>query len=111
MEFIVILDSRLSSNQLYVSGDKRDYDGAFRVGKVEAFFRTLFTRWGKVCGTHPIIVIVVSVVVAGCLMIGLISFTVTTDPVQLWSSPQSTSQQQMDTFDNAFGPFYRTTQV
>jgi Niemann-Pick C1 protein len=53
----------------------------------------------------------VSLVIAGCLIIGVIKFNVTTNPVDLWSSPTSLSRQQMDTFDNAFGPFYRTTQV
>ncbi|WP_411025072.1 hypothetical protein, partial [Salmonella sp. s54836] len=33
---------------------------------------------------------------------------ITTDPVKLWSSPDSIARQGKDYFDNHFGPFYRT---
>jgi Niemann-Pick C1 protein len=102
---------KASHNFLIVSGEKRDYDGAFRVGKTEALLRAIFTRWGRICGKYPLWVIFFSLVFSICLSVGIIKFNVTTNPVQLWSSPQSTSREQMDVFDNAFGPFYRTTQV
>lgn len=36
---------------------------------------------------------------------------VTTDPVELWASPNSRSRREKDYFDSKFGPFYRTAQV
>lgn len=36
---------------------------------------------------------------------------VTTDPVELWASPNSRSRREKDYFDSIFGPFYRTAQV
>lgn len=36
---------------------------------------------------------------------------VTTDPVELWASPNSRSRREKDFFDSKFGPFYRTAQV
>uniref|UniRef100_A0A915NRK2 SSD domain-containing protein n=1 Tax=Meloidogyne floridensis TaxID=298350 RepID=A0A915NRK2_9BILA len=35
----------------------------------------------------------------------------TTDPVELWSSPGSDAREQKEFFDNNFGPFYRTEQI
>ena len=93
------------------TGFKSDYADAFRVGKVEAYLRSIFTRWGRICGAHPLKVIVASLVLSGCIIVGVLNFNVTTDPVQLWSAPNSLARQQMNAYDNAFGPFYRTTQV
>lgn len=36
---------------------------------------------------------------------------VTTDPVELWASPNSRSRLEKDFFESKFGPFYRTAQV
>lgn len=36
---------------------------------------------------------------------------VTTDPVELWASPDSRSRIEKDYFDSRFGPFYRTEQI
>ncbi len=81
------------------------------MGRVEAILRALFTRWGQVCAAHPYLVILFAFMLSGGLAIGNLKFTVVTDPVQLWSSPSSTARQQMDTFADSFGPFYRTTQI
>lgn len=38
-------------------------------------------------------------------------FKVTTDPVELWASPNSRSRIEKDYFDSHFEPFYRTEQI
>eukprot|EP00042_Codosiga_hollandica_P056108 m.801614 g.801614 ORF g.801614 m.801614 type:complete len:1472 (+) comp59272_c0_seq61:311-4726(+) len=92
-------------------GERRDYDGALRVGLVEAILRMWFTRWGRFCGKYSALIIIASIVICIGLTLGNLKFTVMNDPVQLWSSPDSTSRQQKDIFDESFGPFYRTSQI
>lgn len=42
---------------------------------------------------------------------GLAYMHITTDPVELWSSPKSQARQEKDYFDKHFGPFFRTVQL
>lgn len=42
---------------------------------------------------------------------GLFYMRITTDPVELWSSPTSQARQERDYFDSHFGPFFRTVQL
>lgn len=35
----------------------------------------------------------------------------TTNPVELWSSPTSQARQEKEYFDSHFGPFFRTVQL
>lgn len=42
---------------------------------------------------------------------GLVYMRITTDPVELWSSPSSQARQERKYFDSHFGPFFRTTQL
>jgi hypothetical protein len=42
---------------------------------------------------------------------GAFSLQVTTDPVEIWASPQSRSRIEKEYFDSRFEPFYRTEQV
>ena len=43
--------------------------------------------------------------------IGIKYLNVTTNPVELWASPQSRSRVERDFFDSKFQPFYRIEQV
>ena len=43
--------------------------------------------------------------------LGLIYLQVTTDPIELWASPNSRSRIEKDFFDSNFRPFYRASQV
>ncbi|CAI8031991.1 NPC intracellular cholesterol transporter 1 [Geodia barretti] len=47
----------------------------------------------------------------GTLSFGLFFFTVTTDPVELWSAPNSRARLEKNYFDENFGPFFRTEQI
>lgn len=42
---------------------------------------------------------------------GLFYMRITTDPVELWSSPASQARQEKSYFDSHFGPFFRTAQL
>jgi Niemann-Pick C1 protein len=70
-----------------------------------------FERWAFFCATYPLLVIVVSLIAVLLMCSGLIRFEITTDPVDLWSSPSSQSRLHKQYFDEAFGPFYRVQQV
>ena len=79
--------------------------------KMESVFRCQFTKWGVYCSTHPFLVMGGSLLVVAGLACGLLQFAVTTDPVELWSAPNSETRKQKDIFDSKFGPFYRTEQL
>jgi Niemann-Pick C1 protein len=75
---------------------------------VESTLEKGFNHWGFLCAKHPIIVIVGSLIFCGILSAGISKFTVITDPVELWSSPDSRARQEKNYFDENFNPFYRT---
>ncbi|NXW83427.1 NPCL1 protein, partial [Alopecoenas beccarii] len=70
-----------------------------------------FRRWGTLVAGHPVAVLAVAVVVAGGLSAGLVTLRLTTDPVELWSAPNSRARQEKAFYDQHFGPFLRTNQV
>lgn len=69
-------------------------------------------RWiGTICANHPFKVLFVgtiAVIICGC---GFTQMQITTDPVELWSSPDSDARLNKKYFDQHFGPFYRTEQM
>lgn len=71
----------------------------------------LFTMWGSFAARHPLPIIFTSFIMAGVLSAGIARLQVTTDPVEIWASPQSRSRIEKEFFDKEFRPFYRTTQV
>ena len=83
---------------------------------LENWIKTVFYHWGLfVAKFWPLVMLVgVGVVV---LILGLtmtlhfthvLPFSITTDPVKLWSAPNSRARQEKDYFDQNFDPFYRT---
>jgi len=56
-----------------------------------------------------------SFIMTACLIIllslGIRYIKITTDPVHLWSSPNSQCRQEHEYFNSNFKPFFRTTQV
>lgn len=77
----------------------------------EAHLRRLFERWGSFCVRHPGCVVFFSVAFIAACSSGLVFIQVTTDPVDLWSAPDSQARQEKDYFDTHFGPFFRTEQL
>lgn len=52
-----------------------------------------------------------TLIVIGLCSLGILFAKVTTDPIELWSSPSSRSRQEKDFFDQKFGSFYRVSQI
>ncbi|KAF8572283.1 hypothetical protein P879_03201, partial [Paragonimus westermani] len=60
---------------------------------------------------HPYVTLIGCVIVSAVLCAGCALFTVTTNPVELWSGKQSRARLEKDHFDSHFAPFYRTEQL
>lgn len=78
---------------------------------IHCFLARTFSSWGTLVASYPIVVIFVSVLVVVFLASGMVFIELTTDPVELWSSPYSRARQEKAFFDQNFGPFFRTNQV
>nr|DBA32150.1 TPA: hypothetical protein GDO54_007891 [Pyxicephalus adspersus] len=70
-----------------------------------------FRRWGMLIASYPKTVICVSLVFVVVLSSGMALIKLTTDPVELWSAPNSRARQEKDFHDKHFGPFFRTNQL
>lgn len=55
--------------------------------------------------------LLLSAVVVAIFSAGLKSVELTTDPVELWSAPNSRARQEKDFHDRNFDPFFRTNQL
>lgn len=71
----------------------------------------LFQAWGTWVALWPWTILVVSVAVVVALAGGLAFLELTTDPVELWSAPNSQARREKSFHDQHFGPFFRTNQV
>ena len=63
------------------------------------------------CANHPSFIIITSLIVCVALSAGISKFKVTTDPVELWSAPDSRAREKKAYFEEHFTPFYRTEQI
>jgi hypothetical protein len=64
-----------------------------------------------VFASHPALVLFASSWVVAALVYGAFDLQVTSDPVEMWASPQSRSRLEKEYFDSRFEPFYRMEQV
>ncbi|XP_048363973.1 NPC intracellular cholesterol transporter 1 [Sphaerodactylus townsendi] len=79
--------------------------------RFENALRVTFTSWGAFCVRNPRPVIVFSLVIIAMCSSGLAFVKVTTNPIDLWSSPSSQTRKEKNYFDTHFGPFFRTEQL
>ena len=79
--------------------------------RLNNILRKGFYHLGFFAANHPWLTFSVAFLVTGLLNIGWKNFTVETDPVRLWTAPDSESRMQKEYFDTHFGPFYRTEQI
>uniref|UniRef100_A0A3B5M921 SSD domain-containing protein n=1 Tax=Xiphophorus couchianus TaxID=32473 RepID=A0A3B5M921_9TELE len=56
-------------------------------------------------------VLLVAAIIVVAFSVGLKSIKLTTDPVELWSAPNSRARQEKDFHDKHFTPFFRTNQL
>ncbi|XP_013101655.2 NPC intracellular cholesterol transporter 1 isoform X3 [Stomoxys calcitrans] len=79
--------------------------------KTEKYLEEFFTAWGKLFATYPWLTLLGGLVLVAALGTGIKFLHVTTDPVELWASPQSRSRVEREFFDSKFQPFYRIEQI
>ncbi|XP_047447529.1 NPC1-like intracellular cholesterol transporter 1 [Mugil cephalus] len=77
----------------------------------QAFLSLQFQRWGTMIATYPLTVLLLSAIVVAVFAAGVKSIELTTDPVELWSAPNSRARQEKDFHDTHFDPFFRTNQL
>ncbi|KAM7541010.1 hypothetical protein Aperf_G00000046447 [Anoplocephala perfoliata] len=83
-----------------------------KVGATIQFGSTwLFARQGALVACFPKLTLLFTAICLGIACCGFLRFRVTTDPVDLWSDPNSRARLEKDYFDEHFGPFYRTEQI
>lgn len=100
-------NKKLSSNRI----SQRSFFLTSIGRKFENWISLQFSLWGYIAAEYWFMVIPVAIVlVAGCCA-GLHFFEVTTDPVELWSAPNSRARKEKNYFDENFGPFYRPAQI
>lgn len=75
------------------------------------FLSQCFQSWGTWVASWPLTVLAVSIAVVVALAAGLAFIELTTDPVELWSAPNSQARKEKAFHDQHFGPFFRTNQV
>ena len=63
------------------------------------------------CAEYPAMSLLFGALLVGGLSSGVRHLQITTDPVKLWTGPNSQSKLEKDYFDSHFEPFYRTAQV
>ncbi|XP_069548356.1 NPC intracellular cholesterol transporter 1 [Brachyistius frenatus] len=111
-EYAPILDS---NNPLSLNSDNLNQVNAScseTLGeRFENALRILFSSWGSFCVRRPSVVILGSFILVVASSGGLVYMRITTNPVDLWSSPTSQARQEKDYFDSHFGPFFRTAQL
>lgn len=78
---------------------------------IHNFLTRIFSHWGMLVASYPVTVIVISTGVVVALSSGIVFIQLTTEPIELWSSPDSRARQEKDFYDQNFGPFFRTNQV
>ncbi|KAF6204978.1 hypothetical protein GE061_019145 [Apolygus lucorum] len=71
----------------------------------------LFYHWGKTVASHPTLVLALASWFIVLTSYGINYMVITTDPIQIWAAPSSSSRIQKDYFDSTFGPFYRSEQI
>jgi Niemann-Pick C1 protein len=74
-------------------------------------FDDAFSRLGYMAARFPAITITTSIIFVALLSLGWLRFTIETDPVRLWVSPDSPAAKEKEFFDTNFGPFFRAEQA
>ncbi|CAF0895064.1 unnamed protein product [Adineta steineri] len=108
---------KMNTNGAHNNEDEADSETSFsdeddgilaRAGlKIDDQLHRIFTAIGRFCAYNPMYTIIPIAVILFVLCFGSRQYTVTTDPVDLWVSPNSRARQEKAYFDEKFGPFYR----
>ncbi|VDN99866.1 unnamed protein product [Rodentolepis nana] len=81
-----------------------------KVGATIQFGSTwLFSRQGALVARFPKLTLLITAILLGITCCGFICFRVTTDPVDLWSDPNSRARLEKAYFDEHFGLVYQSS--
>ncbi|GCB78236.1 hypothetical protein scyTo_0018579 [Scyliorhinus torazame] len=80
-------------------------------GATQLSLTRTFRVWGTMVARYPIAVICIALALVVVMSAGLVFLTLTTNPVELWSAPNSRARREKDFHDANFGPFFRTNQI
>lgn len=72
--------------------------------RVEDTLASGFAAWGMFCAERRWLVVVTTLLLCAIFTAGVYNFRVVSDPVELWSSPDSKARKEKDYFDDNFGP-------
>ncbi|BGO93061.1 hypothetical protein NBRC10512_003246 [Rhodotorula toruloides] len=78
---------------------------------LNTFLSRAFYRLGFFCSIHPFLVLAIGLAICGLANAGWARFEIEKDPVELWVPKGSEVRREKETFEKAFGPFYRTEQI
>lgn len=79
--------------------------------KTTKSFQWMFSKIGAFSANNPVLMLMITSWICFGMFFGVAKLQLTTDPVELWSSPESRSRQHLNYFNSRFGPFYRAAQV
>ncbi|KAM3957916.1 Niemann-Pick type C-1a isoform 1-T1 [Aphomia sociella] len=77
----------------------------------ESILEDFFEWWGNLMASRPWLVLFCGMCVVVALGYGMKYTQLTTNPVELWASPNSRSRMEREFFDSHFEPFYRTEMI
>ncbi|XP_032685045.1 NPC intracellular cholesterol transporter 1 isoform X2 [Odontomachus brunneus] len=77
----------------------------------DKLLQKFFCKWGTICASRPWAILFLGFLLIVGLGHGIKYMHVTTDPVELWASPNSRSRVEKEYFDQHFEPFYRNEQI
>lgn len=81
------------------------------INKTTKSIQWVFSKIAAFSASNPILIIMLTTWVTYAMFFGVVRLQLTTNPVELWSAPESRSRQHLDYFNSRFGPFYRPAQV
>lgn len=82
-----------------------------KIGKTSKSFQWIFSKIGAFSANNPVLMLMITSWICFAMFFGVMKLQLTTDPIELWSSPESRSREHLNYFNSRFGPFYRAAQV
>ncbi|XP_065913538.1 NPC intracellular cholesterol transporter 1-like isoform X3 [Dysidea avara] len=79
--------------------------------RFELLTSRLFSKWGCIAETHWVLVVSIALILQSVCCAGLMFLDEATDPIELWSGPDSRASKEKEYFEKHFGPVHRTSQI
>ncbi|XP_075976750.1 NPC intracellular cholesterol transporter 1 homolog 1b-like [Anticarsia gemmatalis] len=108
--FIIICFLELRSNRNSDSKPPSNISNSEPNGVIR-LFQTIFAKIGGISASNPVLMIMFTTWVVFAMLFGVLNLNLTSNPIELWSAPDSQSRENLNYFNSRFGPFYRAAQV